>query len=78
MPHVSTMNETRSYRAGMIGCAVGAAVNELSARGSEINKANILYELERIAASSDDQQTKAFARDAARLPRNGEHRALQK
>ena len=53
----------------MIGCAIGAAVIELTARGEEISQANILYELERIAASSNDLQVKAFSRDAAGLLR---------
>ena len=53
----------------MIGCAIGAAVIELTARGVELSKANILYELERISASSKDLQTKAFARDAANILR---------
>jgi hypothetical protein len=63
------MNKIRSYRAGMIGCAIGAAVIELTARGTETSKANILYELERMASSSKDLQVKAFARDAANLLR---------
>lgn len=62
----------RDHRAGMIGCAIGTAVIELTARGVAINKENILYELERIAASSKDIQVKAFARDAAKLLRKGE------
>lgn len=53
----------------MIGFAIGAAVIELTARGVELSKANILYELERISASSKDLQTKAFARDAANILR---------
>lgn len=56
----------------MIGCAIGTAVIELTARGVAINKKNILYELERIAASSKDIQVKAFALDAAKLLRKGE------
>jgi len=63
------MKDIRSHRAGMIGCAIGAAVIEITARGGEINHANILYELERIAASSNDLQVKAFSRDAADLLR---------
>lgn len=55
----------------MIGCAIGAAVIELTARGTEINKANLLYELERMASSSKDLQIRAFSRDAASLIRQG-------
>jgi len=65
------MNEFRSHRAGMIGCAIGSAVIELTARGLPITKGNILYELERIAAASSDLQVKAFALDAAKLLRAG-------
>ncbi|QGY29087.1 hypothetical protein CUN67_09160 [Pantoea cypripedii] len=61
----------RSDRAGMIGCAIGAAVIELTAKGMPINKSNILYELERIAASSKQLPTKAVARDAANILRKG-------
>lgn len=64
-----SMKDIRSHRAGMIGCAIGAAVIEITARGGEINHANILYELERIAASSNDLQVKAFSRNAAELLR---------
>lgn len=64
-----SMKDIRSHRAGMIGCAIGSAVIELTARGEEINQANILYELERIAASSKDLQVKAFSRDAASILR---------
>lgn len=53
----------------MIGCAIGTAVIELSARGLPLNRANILYELERIAVSSKDLPVKAIARDAANLLR---------
>lgn len=62
----------RDRRAGMIGCAIGTAVIGLTARGVAINKENLLYELERIAASSKDIQVKAFARDAAKLLRKGD------
>ncbi|MDF7662149.1 hypothetical protein PUG81_24565 [Erwiniaceae bacterium L1_54_6] len=63
------MKEHKSQRAGMIGCAIGTAVIELSARGLPLNRANILYELERIAVSSKDLPVKAIARDAANLLR---------
>lgn len=62
----------RSRRAGLIGCAIGSAVIQLTSSGRLINKENILYELERIAASSNDLQTKAFSLEAARLLRKSQ------
>jgi hypothetical protein len=50
----------------MMGCAIGMVVIELSARGLPLNRANVLYELEHIAASSKDLPVKAVARDAAK------------
>ncbi len=55
----------------MIGCAIGAAVIELTAKGVPINKSNILYELERMAVSSKQLPAKAVARDAANILRKG-------
>lgn len=56
----------------MIGCAIGTAVIEITARGVAINKENILYELGRIAASSKEIQVEAFALDAAKILRKDE------
>ncbi|KJV32992.1 hypothetical protein VI01_07400 [Pantoea sp. SM3] len=52
---------------------IGTAVVELTAKGQSITKGNILYELERIAASSRDIQVKAYALDAAKLLRKHNH-----
>lgn len=65
------MKELKSQRAGMIGCAIGTAVIELSAKGIPLNRANILYELERIAAASKELPVRAIAKDAANLLRRG-------
>lgn len=55
----------------MIGCAIGTAVIELSAKGIPLNRDNLLYELERIAAASKELPVKAIAKDAANLLRRG-------
>lgn len=53
----------------MIGCVIGTAVIQLAARGVYVNNESILYELERMAANSEDFQVKAYALDAAKIMR---------
>ncbi|ORM63930.1 hypothetical protein PRCB_18390 [Pantoea rodasii] len=52
------MNDNKQSRASLIGHAIGAAVIQLTAKGGAIRKDNILYELELMAALSDDLKMK--------------------
>lgn len=65
------MIDTKSKRAELIGCAIGAAVVNLVANGIMVSKDNILYELERIRFTSDSFPEKAISRDAAEILRKG-------
>lgn len=56
-------------RTGVIGCAIGTVVVELTAKGLPINRDNILYELECMKRSSNDLHFRAILQDAAKLLR---------
>lgn len=62
----------RVIKTGLINRAIGSAVTELTSKGIPVNKENILYELERVAASSNELQTKIFVLEAAKLLRKSD------
>lgn len=59
-------------RAGMIGCAIGAAVVQLIADGKVICRDNLVEELERQRRSTGNVIGKGVNRDAAELVRKGQ------
>lgn len=59
-------------RAGMIGCAIGAAVVQLIADGKVICRDNLAEELERQRRSTGNVIGKGVNRDAAELVRKGQ------
>ena len=64
------MKNSQKERTRLIGCAIGNAVIEILAKGVPLNRDNILYELERVKATSGELATKAITQDAAKLLRH--------
>jgi len=63
------MSYSKTDRTGLIGCAIGTAVISIVAKGLPVNTDNIIYELDRMKASSGHLPVRAITHDAAKLLR---------
>lgn len=59
-------------RAGMIGCAIGAAIVQLIGDGKVINRDNLVEQLEQNRRDNGNVIGKGVNRDAAEIVRKGQ------
>lgn len=59
-------------RAGMIGCAIGAAIVQLIGDGKVINRDNLVEQLEQNRRDTGNVIGKGVNRDAAEIVRKGQ------